>query len=100
MRIPTLDNCQSCPVSLSTPPQVTNSKNEYHFKMLNFLSIFFSFFSCEEQPKTLLIDEVEKGKKYELVLTLKSGFYRYRFGDVIEVVGHHENCPVVEVCYR
>ncbi|XP_033639949.1 probable indole-3-acetic acid-amido synthetase GH3.9 [Asterias rubens] len=55
---------------------------------------------CEEQPKTLLIDEVEKGKKYELVLTLKSGFYRYRFGDVIEVVGHHENCPVVEVCYR
>ncbi len=54
----------------------------------------------EKQPQTLLIDEVEKGKKYELVLTTKSGFYRYRFGDVIEVVGHHENCPVIEVRYR
>ena len=41
----------------------------------------------------MLIDEVEVGKRYELVLTTISGFYRYRMGDVVEVVGFHEELP-------
>ena len=57
-------------------------------------------FSEEENPKTLFIDEIEVGKRYEIVITTVSGFYRYRMGDVIEVVGFHENCPVIQVKYR
>ena len=56
--------------------------------------------SSEENPKTLLLDEVEKGKNYELVMTTRTGLYRYRNGDVIEVSGFHENCPVFKMKYR
>ncbi|XP_022106550.1 GH3 domain-containing protein-like [Acanthaster planci] len=57
-------------------------------------------FSVEDDPETLLIDEVEVGKRYEIVLTTISGFYRYRMGDVVEVVGFYEKCPVIQVKYR
>ncbi|XP_022106549.1 probable indole-3-acetic acid-amido synthetase GH3.8 isoform X2 [Acanthaster planci] len=57
-------------------------------------------FSGGDSPETLLIDEVEVGKRYETVITSISGFYRYRMGDVVEVVGFHENCPVIQVKYR
>ena len=57
-------------------------------------------FSSDKNPETLLIDEVEVGKRYEVVLTTESGFYRYRVGDVVEVVDFHHNCPVVQVKYR
>ncbi|XP_033624242.1 probable indole-3-acetic acid-amido synthetase GH3.9 isoform X1 [Asterias rubens] len=54
----------------------------------------------EENPDTLFMNEVEVGQRYEVALTTLSGFYRYRMGDVIEVVGHHEKCPLVTVKYR
>ncbi|XP_038058034.1 GH3 domain-containing protein-like [Patiria miniata] len=56
--------------------------------------------SEKENPETLMIDEIEVGKRYEIVLTTINGFYRYRMGDVVEVVGFHENCPVIQVKYR
>ena len=59
-----------------------------------------AFRSSEEDSKTLLIDEVEVGGRYELVLTTCSGLYRYRNGDVIQIVGFHENCPVLRMLYR
>ncbi|XP_032822590.1 GH3 domain-containing protein [Petromyzon marinus] len=54
----------------------------------------------QEQPGTLLMEEVQEGQVYELVLTNGSGLYRYRFGDVIQVVGFHNRCPIVEFMYR
>ncbi|KAH3835221.1 hypothetical protein DPMN_108569 [Dreissena polymorpha] len=46
------------------------------------------------------MDQVEVDKTYELVITNPSGLYRYRFGDVVTVVGHHNTCPVIEFQYR
>ena len=54
----------------------------------------------ENNPQTLLIDEVEEGKEYELVITNQSGFYRYRMGDVIRVVGFYNESPLVVFKYR
>ncbi|XP_038071011.1 probable indole-3-acetic acid-amido synthetase GH3.9 isoform X2 [Patiria miniata] len=54
----------------------------------------------DENPQTLLIDEVEVGQTYELVLTTRCGLYRYRNGDVVKVVGIHEKCPVIKFEYR
>ena len=56
--------------------------------------------SAEETPLTLLMDEVEVGKRYEIAITSISGFYRYRLGDVVEVVDFIEFCPVFTVMYR
>ncbi|BFZ14829.1 hypothetical protein BsWGS_17868 [Bradybaena similaris] len=54
----------------------------------------------EEQPNTYLMHQVKEGNNYELVITNPSCLYRYRFGDVVRVVGFHNQCPIVEFKYR
>lgn len=63
---------------------------------------FYEFIPVEdgapEQP--LLMDQLEAGKEYELVITNLSGFYRYRLGDVVRVTGFHNECPMLVFAYR
>ncbi|KAM8876542.1 GH3 domain-containing protein isoform 1-T1 [Synchiropus picturatus] len=54
----------------------------------------------EDAPQTLLMDEVKEGDSYELVITNASGLFRYRIGDIVKVVGFHNQCPIVEFQYR
>ena len=71
-------------------------------------SCFFEFIPADgdnadeedENPETVLIDQVEQGKEYELVVTNQSGFYRYRMGDVIRVIGFYNESPMVVFKYR
>ena len=65
-------------------------------------SVFFEFIPINKNDpeRPLLMREINIGEKYELVLTNRSGLYRYRLGDVIEVVGRYKNAPVVKYCYR
>ncbi|MFP4252943.1 MAG: GH3 auxin-responsive promoter family protein [Halothece sp.] len=51
-------------------------------------------------PETLLATEVEVGKKYRILVTNYSGFYRYDNGDVIEVVGFYHQTPLIVFRYR
>ena len=53
-----------------------------------------------DNPKTVLMEELEQGKEYELVITNQSGFYRYRMGDVIKVIGFYGEIPQVIFKYR
>ena len=70
--------------------------------------IFFEFIPVndddpdaeEENPQTLLLDELEVGKKYEVVVTNSSGLYRYRMDDVVQVTRMYQNTPQVEFLYR
>lgn len=52
---------------------------------------------CRQQLKYL---QAEKGEFYELVITNPSCQYRYRIGDVVKVVGYHNQCPIIEFMYR
>ncbi|WP_066633530.1 GH3 auxin-responsive promoter family protein [Desulfolucanica intricata] len=65
---------------------------------------YHEFIPVEEaetpNPTVLNLDQLEKGKSYEVVLTNHAGFYRYRLGDVIKVVDYYNSCPVVEFLYR
>ena len=67
-------------------------------------SCFYEFLpindSKEENTSTVLIDGVQEGKDYELVITNQSGFYRYRTGDVIQVIGFYNESPMVIFKYR
>lgn len=54
----------------------------------------------QDDPQTLLMQEVKEGDNYELVITNASGLYRYRIGDIVKVVGFHNQCPIVEFQYR
>ncbi|PIK36749.1 putative indole-3-acetic acid-amido synthetase GH3.5 [Apostichopus japonicus] len=79
-------------------------KEGYEEFVLNIRDVIFEFINegdvYEDNPKTFLIDEVEIGKKYELVISQLWGLYRYRFGDVIQVTGFYQNCPKVKFLYR
>ena len=63
---------------------------------------FYEFIPVEDgaQETPLLMDQLEIGKEYELLVTNLSGFYRYRLGDVIRVVGYHNECPMISFSYR
>ena len=63
-------------------------------------SVFFEFIPETGNGAPLFMSNVEVGKKYELVVTNRSGLYRYRLGDVVKIVGLHEKAPVVKFCYR
>ncbi|XP_071850096.1 uncharacterized protein [Apostichopus japonicus] len=53
-----------------------------------------------ESPETVFLHELEVGKIYEIVVTQACGFYRYRMGDVVQVVGYFGECPRVKFLYR
>uniref|UniRef100_A0A1A8N5H1 GH3 domain containing n=3 Tax=Nothobranchius TaxID=28779 RepID=A0A1A8N5H1_9TELE len=67
-------------------------------------SMFFEFLPesslDEESPQTLLMEEVKEGHSYELVVTNASGLFRYRIGDIVKLVGFHNQCPIVEFQYK
>ena len=65
-------------------------------------SHFFEFLPAGEshESRLLLVHELEKGRQYNLVVTTGGGFYRYRMGDCVEVVGYLCECPMVRFVGR
>jgi GH3 auxin-responsive promoter len=65
---------------------------------------YFEFIPVDQadrdQPSTCTVGEVQEGECYELSLTNYAGLYRYRLGDVVEVVGFHHEAPVMAFRYR
>nr|XP_012299334.1 GH3 domain-containing protein isoform X1 [Aotus nancymaae]XP_021529327.1 GH3 domain-containing protein isoform X1 [Aotus nancymaae] len=54
----------------------------------------------EEAASTLLLAEAQQGEEYELVLTDRASLTRCRLGDVVQVVGAYNQCPVVRFICR
>ena len=55
----------------------------------------------QDRPRELrLAHELETGGKYRAVLTTGGGLYRYRLGDVVEVVGFENQCPLLRFIGR
>lgn len=79
---------------------LAESVNEADRYMLLPESVFFEFIPVGGDNVPLLMGDVEAGKQYELVVTNRSGLYRYKLGDVVRVVGMHGEAPIVEFCYR
>ncbi|MCF0141106.1 MAG: GH3 auxin-responsive promoter family protein [Mogibacterium sp.] len=65
-------------------------------------SCFYEFIpvDAEDETETKLINELEVGKYYEIVLTNLSGFYRYKIKDVIYVAGYEGETPRICFAYR
>lgn len=47
-----------------------------------------------------LADELERGHRYVVVLSTGGGLYRYRLNDVVEVIGHLRQCPLIRFVGR
>ncbi len=54
----------------------------------------------DDYSVTYTLDQLEVGKKYELLVTNLSGFYRYKLKDVIEVMGYYNEAPLIRFAYR
>lgn len=52
----------------------------------------------EQSPLTA--HELERGRRYEVILSNAGGLYRYRLGDLVEVVGHINECPLIRFVGR
>ncbi|XP_019197527.1 PREDICTED: probable indole-3-acetic acid-amido synthetase GH3.6 [Ipomoea nil] len=55
---------------------------------------------CCSGSRTLDLSSVRVGEFYELIVTTYRGFYRYRLGDIVKVVGHYNSSPQVEFVMR
>ncbi len=76
---------------------------EKYGHVLSIRSHFFEFIEWGHQNETgrsLLSHEIEKGKTYNVILTSGGGLYRYKTGDLIEVVGFINSCPIVRFVGR
>lgn len=67
-------------------------------------SCFYEFIPADEaesdEPPVLTLDQLEQGKKYEILITTQAGLYRYHLKDVIEVKGFYNRCPLISFAYR
>jgi hypothetical protein len=63
--------------------------------VLALLSHFLEFIPQGSEGETLLAHELEEGGRYSVVVTTGGGLYRYQMGDVVEVTGRFEACPLL-----
>ena len=71
-----------------------------HCLFFEFLPIDDEEEGADENATPLLINQLEIGKKYEIIVSNFSGLYRYRMEDVVEVTRMHNNTPMIEFLYR
>ncbi|MCQ2472077.1 MAG: GH3 auxin-responsive promoter family protein [Clostridia bacterium] len=69
--------------------------------------LFFEFLpiedledSADDTVKPLLINELEVGKNYEMIVSNFSGLYRYKIEDVVHVTRMYNNTPEIELLFR
>jgi hypothetical protein len=68
---------------------------------LSLLSHFFEFEEATEMaPSTRLAHELEKGRRYSVIVTTSGGLYRYRLHDLVEVEDFYHHCPLVRFVGR
>ena len=66
-------------------------------------SAFMEFLPVEagdDFSQLVLMDELEVGKIYELIVTTANGFYRYRMSDAVKVTGFLNKTPLVQFMFR
>ena len=58
--------------------------------------------ACPAPARTAscLAHELELGRRYRVVVTTGGGLYRYQLGDLIEVVGFENQCPLIRFLGR
>lgn len=64
-------------------------------------SHFFEFLPMDSDGQTVqeenpcLAHQLENGERYSVVVTTGGGFYRYHLQDIVEVVGHYQQIPLL-----
>jgi hypothetical protein len=76
-------------------------ENETAAGVLHVTGNFFEFIEEGSSGQdTLLVHEVEEGRRYRVFVTQEGGLYRYDMDDIIEVVGRYKNTPLVRFLHK
>jgi hypothetical protein len=67
-------------------------------------SHFFEFVEEDQieqpNPQTLTADQLQTGKNYFILFTTSAGLYRYNLNDIVQVVGWHNQTPLLEFLHK
>lgn len=65
-------------------------------------SVYFEFVPVDnpDYDRTLGVEDLEEGHDYEVIITSRSGFYRYKMRDAVHCVGHKGTMPTIEFLFR
>jgi hypothetical protein len=70
--------------------------NETAAGALHVTGNFFEFIEEGSAGReTLLVHELEEGRRYRVIVTQEGGLYRYDMDDIVEVAGRYKNTPLV-----
>ena len=67
--------------------------------VIAYKSHFFEFIDIETE-RIKLLNELEIGKQYSILMTTGGGLYRYKLGDIIKVIAYCNSLPVVKFMCR
>jgi hypothetical protein len=67
--------------------------------VLAYRSHFFEFLD-QQSGEVFLSHQLKSGRRYEVVITTGGGLYRYRLGDVVEVLSFYRGLPLIEFLGR
>jgi hypothetical protein len=67
--------------AMTIPWYLSHEKESYYLPLIQ--DVFFEF--EDEEGKIFQIDNIAEGKIYQLIISQKSGLYRYRIGDLVKV---------------
>ncbi len=96
--------CEKYPQSIIQPKGLLATEGITSFPLWNkgcvvsYLSHFYEFIDKEEN--IFLLNELESGKEYTVILTTSGGLYRYNTHDIIKVTGFYHNLPIIEFIGR
>ena len=65
-------------------------------------SVYFEFVPVDDPDydHTLGVEDLQEGHDYEVIITSRSGFCRYKMRDAIRCVGHKGTMPTMEFLFR
>ncbi|WJX84138.1 hypothetical protein P8452_66744 [Trifolium repens] len=95
--------CVGLNLDITQPPETTRFVILPTFAYFEFLPFQMNENENEKDDvveQTVDLTGVEVGKMYEVVVTTYRGFYRYKLGDIVKVVGFHNSSPQVEFVMR
>lgn len=89
------------PLGASESPLTMNLPAHGIKNVLAYRSSFYEFIDVQDgQNRPLLLDELQQGGHYRVVVTHMSGLYRYVLGDIVKVTGFSGQAPELEYMGR
>lgn len=72
--------------------------------VVSYNSFFYEFIEIYDNEfknnNPILLDELEKGKQYCVIVTTNAGLYRYNTNDIVEVTGFYHKIPIIKFAGR